>query len=66
MTDKYIDAIADQTVKLHKSVLELQKILFILVKRNAIKTEALTESQLKSIYEVLGEWSEEWQRRESK
>lgn len=66
MADKYVEAIADQTVKLHKAVLELQKILFILVKRNAIKTEALTEDQLQSIYQVLGEWSEEWQRRESK
>lgn len=66
MASKYVDAIADITVQLHKSVLELQKVLFLLIKTNAINTEVLTESQRQSINECLQGWSEEWNRRSSK
>lgn len=60
--DKYIQTIADEVLNISKKVIQLQQIIYVLVKTRAINTAVLNENQAEMVNRFISEWETEWRK----
>lgn len=61
--DKYIQTIADEVLNISKRVIQLQQIIYVLIKTRAINMAALNEKQAEMVNRFISEWETEWKNR---